>query len=147
VWNASAWNSLIGNSTTRLRTGADVVRWIGSVGSIDEVAFADELQSTAALAYPSTFTEMSCITVLEAMAAGAAVLTTRLGVLRLWPASRRSETKEPVSPRTGDPSNVGLTLPHRDHVDHWQRSWDNSSSPVVTECADGRHLHEGAHQG
>jgi glycosyltransferase involved in cell wall biosynthesis len=51
------------------------------VGSIGQVALAEALQSTAALAYPSTFAETSCITVLEAMAVGSAVLTTRLGVL------------------------------------------------------------------
>jgi glycosyltransferase involved in cell wall biosynthesis len=51
------------------------------VGSIGQAALAEQLQSTAALAFPSTFAETSCITVLEAMAVGAAVLTTRLGVL------------------------------------------------------------------
>jgi glycosyltransferase involved in cell wall biosynthesis len=51
------------------------------VGSIGQAALAEQLQSTAALAFPSTFAETSCITVLEAMAVGAAVLTTRLRVL------------------------------------------------------------------
>jgi glycosyltransferase involved in cell wall biosynthesis len=51
------------------------------VGSIGQARLAEELAGAAALAYPSTFAETSCISVLEAMACGAAVLTTRLGVL------------------------------------------------------------------
>jgi glycosyltransferase involved in cell wall biosynthesis len=51
------------------------------VGSLGQSRLADELANAAALAYPSTFPETSCIAVLEAMASGAAVLTTRLGVL------------------------------------------------------------------
>ncbi len=56
----------------------DAVEYVGSLG---QVRLAQELTGTAALAYPSTFAETSCITAIEAMAAGAAVFTTRLGAL------------------------------------------------------------------
>jgi glycosyltransferase involved in cell wall biosynthesis len=56
----------------------DGVEYVGSMG---QTRLAAELAGTAALAYPSTFAETSCITALEAMAVGAAVLATRLGAL------------------------------------------------------------------
>lgn len=51
------------------------------VGSLGQSALAEELATGAALAYPSTFAETSCIAVLEAIAVGASVFTTGLGVL------------------------------------------------------------------
>jgi glycosyltransferase involved in cell wall biosynthesis len=51
------------------------------VGSVGQSRLAQELAGAAALAYPSTFPETSCIAALEAMALGAAVFTTRLGAL------------------------------------------------------------------
>jgi glycosyltransferase involved in cell wall biosynthesis len=51
------------------------------VGPVSQPALADALSDAAALAYPSTYPETSCIAALEAMAMGATVLTTRLGAL------------------------------------------------------------------
>jgi glycosyltransferase involved in cell wall biosynthesis len=51
------------------------------VGPVSQPALADALTEAAALAYPSTYPETSCIAAMEAMAMGATVLTTRLGAL------------------------------------------------------------------
>jgi glycosyltransferase involved in cell wall biosynthesis len=50
-------------------------------GPLGQTRLAQELCGVAGLAYPSTFAETSCIAVLEAMAAGAFIFTTRLGAL------------------------------------------------------------------
>ena len=54
------------------------IEYIGPVG---QSRLANELTGATALAFPSTFAETSCITVIEAMAVGAAVITTALGAL------------------------------------------------------------------
>ncbi len=56
----------------------DGVDYFGAVG---QTQLAQELRGIGGLAYPSTFPETSCIAVLEAMAAGGFVFTTRLGAL------------------------------------------------------------------
>ena len=52
------------------------------VGSIGQANLAQELAGLTALAYPSTFAETSCISIIEAMATGARTFTTRLGALQ-----------------------------------------------------------------
>ncbi len=56
----------------------DGVEYEGVVG---QARLAQEMTGAAALAYPSTDPESSCIAALEAMAAGAAVLATKRGAL------------------------------------------------------------------
>ena len=51
------------------------------IGTVAQNELAAELSRAAALAYPSTFPETSCIAAMEAMAAGATILTTRSGAL------------------------------------------------------------------
>src|SRR5262249_27000905 len=50
-------------------------------GPVGQGRLAQELRGIAGLAYPSTFAEASCIAVLDAMAAGAFIFTTRFGAL------------------------------------------------------------------
>jgi glycosyltransferase involved in cell wall biosynthesis len=51
------------------------------LGPVSQPELAASLADAAALAYPSTYPETSCIAAMEAMAMGATVLTTRLGAL------------------------------------------------------------------
>ena len=51
------------------------------VGALPQRELAKELSGTAALSYPSTFAETSCISVMEAMASGAMILATESGAL------------------------------------------------------------------
>ena len=51
------------------------------IGPVPQPVLATELSQAAALAYPSTFPETSCIAAMEAMSAGAIILTTRSGAM------------------------------------------------------------------
>ncbi len=51
------------------------------VGNVAQAALAERMTSVSMLCYPNTYEETACISVMEALAAGCAVLTSALGAL------------------------------------------------------------------
>jgi glycosyltransferase involved in cell wall biosynthesis len=69
------------NQYTELHRQCLATGGVDYFGPVPQPELADALTGAAALAYPSTYPETSCIAALEAMALGATVLTTGLGAL------------------------------------------------------------------
>lgn len=66
---------------TELYRRCTMTEGVEYVGPVPQPVLASELSRAAALAYPSTFPETSCIAAMEAMSAGATILTTRSGAM------------------------------------------------------------------
>jgi len=66
------------------------------IGSVPQTLLAGELKHATCLAYPNTFAEGFCISVLEAMAAGCLVITSDLGALRTTTAGFGHHLAPPV---------------------------------------------------
>lgn len=68
----------------RFKKALNTLKEMGAVihGSIPQKELAREFMKSAILAYPCNYLETSCITALEAMAAGCAIVTSDLGALK-----------------------------------------------------------------
>ena len=66
---------------TELYARAQAMRGVEYVGAVPQHELAQELQMATLLAYPNTYPETSCISVMEALAAGLQVVTSELGAL------------------------------------------------------------------
>jgi glycosyltransferase involved in cell wall biosynthesis len=110
-------------------------------GSVPQPQLARELSSVCALVYPNTFAETSCIAVMEALAAGALVVTSDLGALsqtcdgwaRLVPPLRPGRSRAEFERDFVAVLDAELTALATDPAGFMRRRWEQVTA-INTSC-------------